>query len=321
MTEKQKTSPKDIFLQLLAIVTLYGSAVAFLTLLYQFINIKFPDTLDYYSSASAYNYIRFAVSSLVIVFPVYLWVIRFLEESYTKEPERKDIRIRKWLVNFTLFAAGLIIMGDLVALVNSFLGGELTARFVLKAFSVFLVSGAIFWYYYWDMKDTEPPGGMKFFSWVVMGAVCVGVVSAFFMVGSPQQERLRKFDNQRVGDLQTIQWQIVNYWQQKEKLPTSLDVLEDDISGFRVPRDPETSTVYAYTVKGGMMFELCADFSLPSSDGDAHKTTSYMPVPVGGEFGDNWTHETGRVCFERTIDPDLYPPREKADKSIPAKSF
>ncbi|TSC72263.1 MAG: hypothetical protein G01um101470_366, partial [Parcubacteria group bacterium Gr01-1014_70] len=34
MMEKHKTSPKDIFLQLLSIVTLYGSAAAILTLFF-----------------------------------------------------------------------------------------------------------------------------------------------------------------------------------------------------------------------------------------------------------------------------------------------
>ena len=30
--------------------------------------------------------------------------------------------------------------------------------------------------------------------------------------------------------------------------------------------------------------------------------------PFGLE-GDNWQHSEGEECFERTIDPELYPPR------------
>jgi len=30
--------------------------------------------------------------------------------------------------------------------------------------------------------------------------------------------------------------------------------------------------------------------------------------PIGGESYNVWWHDAGRVCFERTIDPDLYPP-------------
>lgn len=308
-----KTSPKDIFLQLLAIVTLYGSAAGVLTLSFQFINLQVPDPLSYGSVEGTRSVIRFAVSSLIIVFPVYLWVMRFLARAYAAEPERKEIRIRKWLVYFTLFAAGLIIMGDLVALVNSFLNGELTTRFLLKILSVFLVAGTVFWYYYADMKEKELVQ-KRFFQWAVTAMVAAIAGAAFFFAGSPQQERLRQFDQQRVNDLQTIQWQIVNYWQQKELLPTSLNMLEDDISGFRTPRDPETGMVYEYAMKGGMMFELCANFSLVSNDARNNKA---VPYPIG-DFGTNWEHGMGHTCFNRTIDPDLYPSREKIEKPIPA---
>ncbi len=308
MMEKHKTSPKDIFLQLLSIVTLYGSAAAILTLFFQYINLYVPDLLSYGSVESARQAIRFAVSSLIIVFPVYLWVMRFLENTYVAEPERKEIRIRKWLVYFTLFAAGLIIMGDLVALVNSFLNGELTTRFLLKILSVFLLAGAVFWYYYWDMKGAVP-AGMQIFRWAVIAVVAVTVAAAFFFAGSPQAERLRKFDQQRVGDLQTIQWQVVNYWQQKRQLPQNTVSLEDDISGFRVPMDPETGAPYEYEVRGERSFTLCAAFSLESA-GDGSDVSHSKPVPAG-EFSTNWDHASGRVCFERTIDPDLYPPTPK----------
>lgn len=312
MNEHKKTSPKDIFLQLLAMVTLYGSAAGVLTLLVQFINVKVPDPLSYGGMEYARFAIRLAISSLLIVFPVYLWIMRFLENAYMAEPERKEVRIRKWFINFTLFAAGLIIMGDLVALVNSFLNGELTTRFLLKILSVFLVAGAVFWYYYWDMKDKEP-AGMRMFRWAVICAVAVVVVAAFFFVGSPKQERLRQFDSQRVNDLQIIQWQVVNYWQQKEELPSSLILLEDDISGWRVPKDPDpqTGAAYEYRMKDAMTFELCTVFSLASSDSNAFS----KPVPVyGPDYNENWSHGTGRTCFTRTIDPDLYPPRSMKEK-------
>ena len=43
---EQKTSPRDFFLHLLAIITLYLSAVALATLLFQYINLAFPDQLE-----------------------------------------------------------------------------------------------------------------------------------------------------------------------------------------------------------------------------------------------------------------------------------
>ena len=41
------TYPRDFFLYLLATVTLYVSVISGLMLLFQFINLTFPDPLDY----------------------------------------------------------------------------------------------------------------------------------------------------------------------------------------------------------------------------------------------------------------------------------
>lgn len=154
VSEKQKTSPKDVFLHLLAILTLYGSGGGFVALLFQYINVLVPDRLenDYWMRESAFGTIRFSIASLVVIFPVYLLTTRFLNKTYFENPSRRNLRIRKWLVYFTLFATALIIIGDLVSLIYSLLGGELTARFLLKIGSVFFAAGSIFFYYFWDLK-------------------------------------------------------------------------------------------------------------------------------------------------------------------------
>lgn len=307
MHEKARMSPKDIFLHLLSIVTLYASAGSILALLFQYINVYIPDPLeyDYYHFTSAYDTIRLSISLLVVIFPVYIWTTRFLNKSYAEEPEKQNLHIRKWLLYFTLFAAALIIMGDLVSLINTFLNGELTARFLLKILSVFLVAGSVFWYYHADLKQRAIPAA---FSYAVIGMVAVVVIAGFFIAGTPGEERLRRFDNQRTGDLQTIQWQIVNYWQQKGELPTELALLEDDISGFIVPTDPETKDAYIYTVKEEHTFELCATFTRPSVP-ETREVIPLRPEPMTVKGLDNWNHEAGYTCFLRTIDPDLYPVR------------
>ena len=85
-------------------------------------------------------------------------------------------------------------------------------------------------------------------------------------VGSPYRQRALRLDSQRLGDLQTIQWQIVGYWQQKEKLPTTLADLADPISGIVIPKDPETKAAYEYSVKSPQSFEICATFDLKNED-------------------------------------------------------
>jgi hypothetical protein len=151
-----KTSPKDFFLNLLSTVSLYMASASFIVLVFQYINIFFSDTLDSnnYSNPlqSSYNAIRFAVSSLIVAFPVYIGTLWYMNKEYVNNPEKRNVRIRKWLVYFTLFAAAVIIMGDFVTLIYTFLNGEITTRFILKVITFLIVVGSIFGYYFHDLR-------------------------------------------------------------------------------------------------------------------------------------------------------------------------
>lgn len=146
---------------------------------------------------------------------------------------------------------------------------------------------------------------MKILPSVVIGVVTVAVAAGFFMVGSPLEQRLRRFDERRVSDLQTIQWEIINYWQKKQSLPVSLSMLRDDIRGFVPPQDPETAAEYEYALQSANSFSVCAVFSMPIAANTISRT-----IPMAMD-GDTWAHGAGRTCFNRTIDKDLYPPFPK----------
>ena len=136
------------------------------------------------------------------------------------------------------------------------------------------------------------------------------IVWGFIISGSPQSERLRKFDNIRVNDLQNIQFKVVEYWQTKENLPSSLDALKNNIYGWTQPLDPQTGELYEYNITGETSFELCANFK--TSDIDEHESTKIsVPMQIYYENTmENWAHNQGYQCFSRTIDPDIFPPRK-----------
>ena len=46
-------------------------------------------------------------------------------------------------------------MGDLIALLNGLLSGELTTRFILKTLCVGLIAGTVFGYYLWSIHRDE----------------------------------------------------------------------------------------------------------------------------------------------------------------------
>lgn len=309
---KRRNLPKEVFLHLLAIITLYWSAASFITLLFQYINYFIPDVLEPRFFA---NPLRFAISSLVIVYPVFIFVSWLLYKSYAQDIEKREFRLRKWLIYFTLFATSLLIIGSLVSVINRYLQGDLTLKFVLKAFSIILVAGAVFGYYIDDVRRETPAKSARYFAWLVSAIVLIAVVGAFFIVGSPREERLRIIDQQKVNDLQNIQGAIMNYWQRKEKLPEKLADLNDPISGFNVPVDSQTGNNYEYNVKDAvsLTFELCAVFNrqtLPS----LKRAGVFIPTEEAvyhPRYSQNWDHQAGRVCFERKIDKEFYPPLKK----------
>lgn len=309
-----KNLPRDTVLYLLATVTLIVSAISLGTLFFQYINIYFPDVLnDYYGgNRMFYDLVREALSAIIIVFPVYLWVSWFLDRDIKHSPEKAEIKVRKWLLYLTVFAAGLVIIGDLVSLIRTFLNGELTVRFLMKTASIFFIAGAIFYHYFLQLRVPKKTGVTdKFFSALVVFTVGAAIVFGFFVAGSPQSRRLERLDEKRANDLSMIQNEVVDYWQRKLKLPASLSELSG-LPDASVPSDPVTGKPYEYAVKGNLKFELCAVFDTVNNGESQFGGQAVKSAPVYDRAGMNafydWKHDSGRVCFDRKIDPELYKP-------------
>ena len=319
LSTKPRVTPKDFFLWLGGMAFLYASVISLIALLFNYINVLLPDPSQYsdpYSSG-----IRFAIASLIVAFPVYVLIMRLLHQDLRKNPEKKDLWVRKWLIYLTLFIAGITIAIDLVMLINTYLQGELTMRFAWKALVILCVIGAGFAYYAYELKGTWERRAREsiVIACLVGIVVLASIVGGFFIIGSPETQRLIKLDQQRLNDLQNIQYQVINYWQQKQKLPASLTDLKDPLSGATIPVDPETQQNYAYRITTApYSFELCANFAIDSSkipgQNMSYPVRVAAPVPEGTAVhtgDDTWTHGIGQACFERTIDPQRYPPYSK----------
>ncbi len=154
---KPYLSAREAFLYLVLFLTLYISSFSFGTLLFQFLNRWMPDPLaDSYVYDGMLRTIRMSTASLLIAFPVFLWLSAFLGRAIARDPEKRGSKVRKWLTYLTLFVAAGIIIGDLITLVFNVLGGgELTLRFVLKVVVVAGIAGTIFGYYLWDLRKDE----------------------------------------------------------------------------------------------------------------------------------------------------------------------
>ncbi|OGJ57074.1 hypothetical protein A3H22_03765 [Candidatus Peribacteria bacterium RIFCSPLOWO2_12_FULL_55_15] len=305
-----KSSPRDVFLYLLLMITLYVSVGSFTALLFQYINVLFPDSLEY--GQGALDIIRRSTAALIILFPVYLFIALLLNRDVARDSGKAELSVRKWLLSLTLFLAALAIIGDLVTVLYHFLSGELSVRFILKAISVLGMAGAVFGYYLWDIREWKR-GHLRqagFVAWTSGAIVGACIIAGFFIAGSPWRQRSVRFDERRVNDLQMIQGEILRHWQMKGALSENLDALRDTISGFLPPSDPETGASYEYHTTGKLAFELCAVFAVPSRTQEMSRTRPIAPYPHD-PYSQNWEHSEGRTCFTRTIDPELYPKEPK----------
>ncbi len=307
--DKPKTTPKDFFLWAGAMVTLYAGVVSLITLLFNYINYSFPDPLQYYGDPYSSG-IPYAMASLIVLTPVLMVMMRIIRSNIAKDATRNDIWVRRWALFLTVFVAGATIVVDLIVLLTTFLSGEeLTLAFLLKVLVVLLVAGAGFLHFLADLRGywTSNAAQARMVNWGVGVLVLVSIVAGFVIVGTPQDARLYRLDQQKVNDLQSIQWQVVNFWQQKQSIPAALNELNDPLSGFMVPTDVQTGESYGYERTSNSSFKLCATFNMPSRSGG--EVSVAEPYRYEGEG--NWSHEAGEVCFDRTIDPERYPPYTK----------
>ena len=320
--DKPKVTPKDFVLWFGAMASLYAGVVALISLVFEYINHAFPNPVtnayyyDPYSSGISYQ-----TASLIVLTPVFLVLMRLIRRGIAEDPSRSEIWVRRWALFLTLFLAGATIVVDLIVLLNTYLQGEdLTIGFLLKVLTVLLVTGLGFMHFMadlWGYWEREPMRA-RMVNWATGVLVLVTIIAGFFIIGTPQQIRVQKQDAIRLQDLQSIQWRVVDFWQRKQKLPASLAELADPISNAMVPADPQTKEPYEYSSTGKLSFKLCATFAMEGgTNGTQGRSYPAYPMPAepksaGTDIQDNWQHAAGEVCFDRTIDPERYPPYQKS---------
>lgn len=315
---RHKSTPHDIFLNLLNLLAFYASAISFIALWMQYINALYPDRLNFYYEGILQS-ILWSSSVLIVSFPVRLLTTWLLAREFAAHPEKREVKIRKWLVYLTLFLSSIAVIGDLIALVYNFLNGELTLPFFLKILVVLIVAGAVFLYFLYDLRTSRgiPARQLKLIMTGASIAVIGSIIGGFLIVGSPATQRNRRFDERRVSDLAVLQDQIITYWTQKNKLPENIEDLRDPTRGFEPPRDPQTDLSYEYRVLAPLSFEMCAAFATEQKTGGRSGVYPSVPTYFGKDAPNfSWEHDAGRFCFSRTIDPDFWRPQptEKAPR-------
>lgn len=282
------TAAKDAFFHLLIFSTLATWTIGLGALAFTLIDRWLADTLfsggydrgyDQYSAAES-------MSSVLVAFPIYLLVSRAVLRDESAHPEKSNSPVRKWLTYMALVVAACVFIGDLIAALTYFLRGEITSRFLAKAFVVLVISGGIFFYYFWGLRRSEDSKSNSPWSrdrWMAgLSAVAVGAMLAwgFLYIGAPSTQRLIRSDAKRVQDLYQLSDKIHTLWIANTRLPEHLDEVKDAPLA-----DPITRRAYDYHVTQGSQYELCGTFAASSERDEAIPPSS------------TWTHPAGRHCF------------------------
>lgn len=114
--------------------------------------------------------------------------------------------------------------------------------------------------------------------------VAASVLWGLMIIGTPEQQREKKFDEKRIADLQAIAGSIDRYFTRYQSLPVHLDNLEKEPGSSIRTVDPKTEIAYTYTRRSVDSYELCAEFSAESDD----------------EIQSMWSHHAGHNCFQFT---------------------
>lgn len=255
-TESKMLTPKEFGFELGIFVSLFTSIVALVNIVFAAIDKKFPDILavdNYYGYTGAMSEdIRIAVAVIVVAFPVYLFLVWMRARYLRANVNRAILPAMKYQNYITIFFSIVFIIGTLITVVYSYIGGEISSANGLKALLVFVLSIALFVYYYVSLKrDYSKSSSLSTVLIVISLALVFGAVFySVSVLGSPAQVRKMRIDDKRLTDLSSIQQQILSYWQQKRVLPESTEAFSADGlgSGMIIPKDPVSKEAYAYKV-------------------------------------------------------------------------
>ena len=292
------TRPREAFLHVVMFMALFVSAYSLGAVVFGLIDLALPDPAGMPLEVIR-ELLRLSVAALVVASPVFAFVTRVIRRGVEAQPSSRRSRIRQQLTYLTLFIASCVLVGAVTALLYSFLGGELTARFVLKSLTVTAIAGGAFGYYLRDLREAErnpreerAPRRRDPLPALGAAAAAVAVVAGLVALGSPADQRLERLDARRAQDLDGISRAIDRHEATHERLPATLDELQRSSDVQVAITDPVTREPYGYEAGEGTAYELCATFE---------RATGEREFRRGRPFS---RHEAGRHCFPLRAEPD-----------------
>ena len=297
------TGPREAFLHLLLFASLATWVTALGSLLFDLINLRLP--LPGEQPTADFGSLRFGIAAVAVAFPLFGLVWRRVRLDIAANPARGLDPIRRWLSYLALFAAALILLGDGIGLVVSFLNGDLTVRFLLKAVVIAALAGGVVWWLQHGLRELpQNPNGKRTLWYALCAFIVATIAVSAWVTGGPLQARLRAQDAERIDDLRAIYRAVSSFSREQGRLPAALEECNTNPGTFiQTLNDAVTGQPYGYQITGDNSFSLAGTFALPSRGADSGRDYS---DPKREGF---WRHGAG----PHTFNIDLGARREKAD--------
>lgn len=299
MDSPQNNAAKFAFFYVLSLVALTFTAVSIGMIIFQIINKKIVDALEIYGSGYSPEALKFAISALVISAPIYFITVWLINKNLLSGALLRESDIRKWLTYFILLVSAVVMIGWFIGVINTFLNGELTLKFALKALTSIAIAATIFSYYFYDIKREEVLGaGNKVVSayfYAALALAAVVLISSFFIVESPKEARARRHDEMVLNNFSSIDGALNNFYLKEGKLPDTLSELmeSEKFVTADIIKDPLSSKEFEYQKLSDKTFSLCADFMTSNREKDDASIYDY--------YRQEWPHDAGNQCLEKVL--------------------
>ncbi|MBA3047793.1 hypothetical protein KKC83_04750 [Patescibacteria group bacterium] len=292
-------SAKFAFFYMLSLASLVFMSLAAGMIIFQIINKNIVDVLEQFRGSYSPDQLKFAISALIISAPIFYVAMSRIYKSLFSGELDKDSGVRKWLTYFILLVSSIVMIGWLIATINSFLDGELTGKFILKSITAIVIAAAIFTFYFYDIKRDVAVGEKNkiilIYFYASLAAVIAVFAASLFFVESPQETRNRKLDNMVLDKFNQIDNAVNTYYQENKKLPGSLELLAEEFPYLTNEdlADAATGKKFGYKPGENNSYELCADFRT-SSKGEENDAYNNF-------YKENWPHDAGYQCLKQKV--------------------
>lgn len=150
------TSMWDAFEHVLLFISLYTLATSAALSIHLFIDRFLPgintSKISFVYDTFSLTLMRGYTASLIVSYPLFAFLFLHITKRTQSNPDLRNLKSRKILIYLTLILTFLFMIGNIIGLVFTFLGGNVTFNFLLHFVTTIGVSGIIFGYYLIQVK-------------------------------------------------------------------------------------------------------------------------------------------------------------------------